>query len=49
MSSFIQHQGVTNLGEVLLFDKTYALFDKWNNNDIYFVTRLKNNAKERFI
>lgn len=51
-SLFIQHQGVANPGEVLLFDKAYnnyALFDKWNNNDICFVTRLKNNAKERFI
>ena len=51
-SLFIQHQGVANPGEVLLFDKAYnnyALFDKWNNSDICFVTRLKNNAKERFI
>ena len=32
-----------------LFDKAYnnyALFDQWNSNDTYFVTRLKNNAKE---
>lgn len=51
-SLFIQHQGVANPGEVLLFDKAYnnyALFDSWNANDICFVTRLKNNAKERFI
>ncbi|WP_176829871.1 hypothetical protein [Tenacibaculum sp. MAR_2009_124] len=37
---------------MLLFAKAYnnyALFDKCNNNDICFVIRLKNNAKERFI
>lgn len=51
-SLFIQRQGVANSGEVLLFDKAYndyALFDKWNQNQVSFVTRLKNNAKERFI
>jgi len=51
-SLFIQHQDVARKGEVLLFDKAYnnyALFDKWNKEDIYFVTRLKNNAKETFI
>jgi hypothetical protein len=48
-SLFIQHSDVMNKGEVGLFDKAYnnyALFDKWNTEDIYFVTRLKNNAKE---
>ena len=48
-SLFIQQQGVVNKGEVALFDKAYnnyALFDQWNSNDTYFVTRLKNNAKE---
>ena len=37
---------------MLLFDKAYnnyALFDMWNKEDIYFVTRLKNNAKETSI
>ncbi len=51
-SLFIQHQDVVNKGEVALFDKAYnnyALFDTWNAQDTYFVTRLKNNAKERFI
>jgi len=51
-SLFIQHKGVANSGEVLLFDRAYnnyALFDKWNQEDIGFVTRLKKNAKERFI
>ena len=51
-SLFIQHHDVVNKGEVALFDKAYnnyALFDTWNSQDTYFVTRLKNNAKERFI
>lgn len=51
-SLFIQHQDVTQKGDVLLFDKAYnnyQLFDTWTKNDIRFVTRLKNNAKERFI
>lgn len=51
-SLFIQHEGVANKGELLLFDKAYnnyQLFDTWTKNDICFVTRLKNNAKERFI
>jgi len=51
-SLFIQHQGVANKNDVLLFDKAYnnyALFDEWNQEDIYFVTRLKHNAKETFI
>ena len=41
-----------NKGEVALFDKAYnnyALFDKWNKDEIFFVTRLKNNAKETLI
>ena len=51
-SLFIQHQGVANKNDVLLFDKAYnnyALFDEWNQEDIFFVTRLKHNAKETFI
>jgi len=51
-SLFIQHQDVANKNEILLFDKAYnnyALFDEWNQKSIYFVTRLKNNAKETFI
>jgi hypothetical protein len=41
-----------NKGEVALFDKAYnnyARFDKWNSNEIFFVTRLKNKAKEALI
>jgi hypothetical protein len=51
-SLFIQKEGVMNKGEVALFDKAYnnyALFDKWNEQGIYFVTRLKNNAKETLL
>lgn len=51
-SLFIQKQGVMNKGEVSLFDKAYnnyALFDKWNEDEIFFVTRLKNNAKETLL
>lgn len=51
-SLFIQKEGVMNKGEVALFDKAYnnyALFDQWNAQDIYFVTRLKNNAKETLL
>jgi hypothetical protein len=48
-SLFIQKEGIMNKGEVALFDKAYnnyALFDTWNTDGIFFVTRLKNNAKE---
>ena len=48
-SLFIQKEGVMKKGEVALFDKAYnnyALFDQWNKDEIFFVTRLKNNAKE---
>lgn len=51
-SLFIQKQGLMNKGEVALFDKAYnnyALFNKWNEEDIFFVTRLKNNAKEKLL
>lgn len=51
-SLFIQQEGVANPAEVLLFDKAYnnyQLFDKWTSDGVFFVTRLKNNAKERFI
>jgi hypothetical protein len=51
-SLFIQKQGVMNKGEVALFDKAYnnyALFNQWNEEDIFFVTRLKSNAKERLL
>ena len=51
-SLFIQHKDVARKVEVLLFDKAYnnyALFDKWNKDDIFFVTRLKNNVKETLI
>ena len=51
-SLFIQKEGVMNKGEVALFDKAYnnyALFDTWNEEGIFFVTRLKNNAKETLL
>ena len=51
-SLFIQHQDVVNKGEVALFDKAYnnyGLFAKWNTAETYFVTRLKNNAKETLL
>jgi hypothetical protein len=51
-SLFIQRQGVVNPGEVALFDKAYnnyRLFDQWNQQGIYFVTRMKNNAKEELL
>jgi hypothetical protein len=51
-SLFIQREGVVGKGEVALFDKAYnnyALFDKWNGEGTYFVTRLKNNAKEQML
>ena len=51
-SLFIQHQDVVNPGEIVLFDKAYnnyKQFAKWNESEINFVTRLKNNAQERLI
>lgn len=51
-SLFIQQEGVANESEVLVFDKAYnnyQLFDNWTTRGVFFVTRLKNNAKERFI
>jgi hypothetical protein len=51
-SLFIQREGIVGKGEVALFDKAYnnyALFDKWNQEGTYFVTRLKNNAKEEML
>lgn len=51
-SLFIQKEVVMNKGEVALFDKAYnnyALLDKWSADEILFVTRLKNNAKETLL
>jgi len=51
-SLFIQKEGVMKKGEVALFDKAYnnyALFDQWNTDKIFFVTRLKKNAKETLL
>lgn len=51
-SLFIQNEDVVHKNEIAVFDKAYnnyALFDRWNQQDIFFVTRLKDNAKERFI
>lgn len=51
-SLFIQQEGVVNKNEIAVFDKAYnnyALFDRWTKDETYFVTRLKNNAKETLI
>jgi hypothetical protein len=51
-SLFIQDEDVVHKNEIAVFDKAYnnyGLFDKWNRQGVYFVTRLKNNAKERFV
>lgn len=51
-SLFLQNEDVVHENEIAVFDKAYnnyALFIKWNQQGIYFVTRLKNNAKERLI
>lgn len=51
-SLFIQKEGVMNKGEVALFDRAYnnyALFDTWSKDGIFFVTRLKNNARETLL
>lgn len=51
-SLFIHHQDVMNKNEIAVFDKAYndyALFDEWTKKEIFFVTRLKNNAKDIFI
>lgn len=51
-SLFIQDEDVVGKNEIAVFDKAYnnySLFDRWTNEGIHFVTRLKNNAKERFV
>ncbi len=51
-SLFIHHSDVMKKNEVAVFDKAYndySLFAEWTKDDIFFVTRLKNNAKEIFI
>ena len=51
-SLFMHHQDVMNKGEVALFDKAYnnyGLFDRWTKDEIYFVTRLKENAQDKLI
>lgn len=51
-SLFIQNENVVHKNEIAVFDKAYnncALFDKWCEQDIFFVTRLKDYAKKRFI
>lgn len=51
-SLFIQHQDVVNKNEIAVFDKAYnkyALFAQWNGEEKFFVTRLKDNAKEELI
>ena len=51
-SLFIHREGFMNKGDVGLFDKAYndyEAFDRWTKQDIYFVTRMKENALEQLI
>ena len=51
-SLFIHHQDIMKKDEVAVFDKAYndySLFNKWNDEGIYFVSRLKDNAKDIFL
>jgi len=48
-SVFIDMEGVMNPNEIAVMDKAYenyAPFGAWCEKDVYFVTRLKDNAKE---
>lgn len=51
-SVFIQNEDFLKENEIGVFDKAYnkySAFAKWNTQNIFFVTRLKNNAKEELI
>jgi hypothetical protein len=51
-SVFIQNEDFLKENEIGVFDKAYnkySAFAKWNSQNIFFVTRLKNNAKEELI
>lgn len=51
-SVFIQNEDFLKENEIGVFDKAYnkySAFAQWNSQNIFFVTRLKNNAKEELI
>lgn len=51
-SVFIQNEDFLRENEIGVFDKAYnkySAFAKWNTQKIFFVTRLKNNAKEELV
>ena len=51
-STFIHHKDIMKPNEVAVMDKAYnnyELFDRWTKSNIYFVTRLKNNAQEELL
>jgi hypothetical protein len=51
-SVFIQNEDFLKENEIGVFDKAYnkySAFAKWNTQNIFFVTRLKNNAKEELV
>lgn len=51
-SVFIQNEDFLKENEIGVFDKAYnkySAFAQWNSQNIYFVTRLKDNAKEELI
>jgi hypothetical protein len=51
-SVFIHREGVMKPNEVAVMDKAYnnySAFAKWSKSNIYFVTRLKDNAKETLV
>jgi hypothetical protein len=51
-SVFIQKEDFLKENEIGVFDKAYnkySAFAKWNTQNIFFVTRLKDNAKEELV
>lgn len=51
-SVFIQNDDFLKENEIGIFDKAYnkySAFAQWNSQNIFFVTRLKNNAKEELL
>src|SRR5690606_28122839 len=51
-SVFIQNEDFLRENEIGVFDKAYnkySAFAKWNTQNVFFVTRLKDNAKEELI
>lgn len=51
-SVFIQNEDFLKENEIGVFDKAYnkySAFARWNTQNIFFVTRLKNNAKEELV